>query len=54
MFMAIISTAQWTLSIIRTIPEYPTSIPNCVDQMLSLFDANTTSQDGYSYYGSYY
>ncbi len=58
MFGAIISTAQWSLSIIQNIPTAPTNIPSCVENMLSFFDEVNTShnryyRDTYSYDYSY-
>ena len=58
MFGAIISTAQWSLSIIEDIPTAPMNIASCVENMLSFFDENTTSynpyyRDTYSYDSSY-
>jgi hypothetical protein len=43
MFSAILSTAQWSLSIIQDIPDRPTATPSCVDQMLSFFDAKDSN-----------
>lgn len=48
MFGAILASAQWTLSIIHDIPERPTSIPNCVTNIINVFD------DDSNYYNSYY
>ncbi len=48
MFGAILASAQWTLSIIQKIPERPTSIPNCVTNMIHAFDKES------NYYNSYY
>jgi hypothetical protein len=57
MFLAIISTAQWSLSIIQNIPERPTPISSCVGNMLAFFDETTdaygSSYDAYSYDYSY-
>jgi rRNA maturation protein Nop10 len=47
MFGAIVSTAQWSLSIIKDIPTYPSGVPVCVENMLSFFDENNTSYDRY-------
>ena len=50
MFVAIMSTAQWTLTIISGIPERPTPVPSCVSDMLRAFDKESTSYN-YSSYG---
>lgn len=53
MFGAIIASAQWTLSIIRDIPDMPTSVPGCVTDMLGTFEVK--NDNGYiNYYGGYY
>ncbi len=49
MFVAIMSTAQWTLSIISGIPERPTPVPSCVSEMLRAFDTESTSYNYSSY-----
>lgn len=54
MFGAILTSAQWTLSIIREIPEIPTSIPNCVMNMMGVFNRENDNYywyDNYSYNG---
>jgi hypothetical protein len=51
MFLAIMSTAQWTLSIISNIPEKPMALPSCVGDMLHTFDKEDTT---YNYYPSSY
>ena len=38
MFFAIVSSAQWTLSVIKSIPDRPTAISYCVTDMLGVFD----------------
>ena len=38
MFAAILSTAQWSLSIIQDIPDRPKNLPYCVNNMLAFFD----------------
>jgi rRNA maturation protein Nop10 len=57
MFLAIISTAQWSLSIIKNIPDRPTPVSSCVGNMLAFFDETTdaygSSYDAYSYDYSY-
>ena len=50
MFSAILSTAQWTLSIISGIPDRPTPVPSCVSDVLSAFDTKDTSYTAYSSY----
>jgi hypothetical protein len=50
MFGAILTSAQWTLSIIQEIPERPTSIPNCVMNMMALFDRESDYYDSYNNY----
>jgi hypothetical protein len=37
MFAAILSSAQWTLSIIKDIPTVPASVPNCIVKVLDTF-----------------
>jgi hypothetical protein len=54
MFFAIISTAQWSLSIISDIPERPTAVPNCVERMLTFFDDTNEYYDSYYYDGYNY
>lgn len=50
MFLAIISTAQWSLSIIKDIPTRPTDLPQCVTNMVGFFNGkDTDSYDIYSY-----
>jgi rRNA maturation protein Nop10 len=49
MFVAIMSTAQWTLSIIHGIPERPTAVPACVDRVLSVFDTEAKQYSPYGY-----
>lgn len=53
MFFAIMSTAQWTLSIISDIPERPSTLPNCVKSMISNLDTKENSYTApyYSEYG---
>lgn len=54
MFVAIVSTAQWTIDIIQEIPEKPASIPSCVSTLLNTFDVqNDNSNFDYSYSYSY-
>lgn len=55
MFAAIISSAQWTLGIIKDIPTEPTAVPSCVIYMLDVFDIEHGSytNHGYDYYDSY-
>ena len=50
MFSAILSTAQWTLSIISGIPDRPAPLPSCVSDVLSAFDRDDTT---YRVYPSY-
>lgn len=50
MFWAILMSAQWTLSIIKDIPEKPLSIPNCVVNLMNDFD----DTNGYYYNDNYY
>ncbi len=45
MFFAIMGTAQWSLSIIKDIPDRPTETPYCVTEMLSAFG----EQESYNY-----
>lgn len=59
MFFAIISTAQWTLSIIKDIPQRPMPVPTCISKLLSTFDQQNTNYtnyiyNDYSYSYSYY
>jgi len=50
MFWAILTSAQWTLSIIRDIPDRPTYPPYCVSTMINTFGVQTDSYyDSYSY-----
>lgn len=49
MFWAILMSAQWTLSIIKDIPERPTSIPNCIINLMNDFD----DKNGYYYNDTY-
>jgi hypothetical protein len=60
MFVAIMSTAQWTLSIIKGIPERPLAVPNCVSEVLQAFDPGNSDYnthlnpyDSSSYYNGY-
>lgn len=50
MFGAILASAQWTLSIIQEIPERPTSIPNCVTNMVVVFDREDEYYNSYNNY----
>jgi rRNA maturation protein Nop10 len=54
MFSAILSTAQWSLSIIQDIPDRPTETPSCVDRMLSFFDRENSSYRSYEYNSNSY
>jgi len=45
MFFAIITSAQWTLSIIKDIPDKPTMIPYCVSDMDSSFENKSFYQN---------
>lgn len=38
MFWVILASAQWTLSIIQDIPERPTNIPYCIDNLINTLD----------------
>ena len=49
MFFAIMSTAQWTISIIQDIPERPTPIPSCVTNIISIFDTSNPNYTTYDY-----
>jgi len=49
MFLAIMTSAQWTLSIIENIPKKPTDIPYCINDMV-----NTLSNDKETYYNLYW
>lgn len=49
MFFAIISTAQWTLSIIKDIPDRPTRVPLCASSLLAAFDLNNTAYSSNNY-----
>lgn len=51
MFWAIMTSAQWTLSIIEEIPTVPTNSPYCIHNIINTFDGKNNS-DYYSY--SYY
>ncbi|EKE26476.1 MAG: hypothetical protein ACD_4C00270G0001, partial [uncultured bacterium (gcode 4)] len=50
MFAAILSSAQWTLSEIKGIPDRPTPVPYCVTNLVNAFDNN---RDDYGYYYDY-
>jgi len=51
MFWAIMSSAQWTLSIIEGIPTVPTNSPYCISNIINTFDEkNNTDYYSYSYY----
>ena len=55
MFFAIITSAQWTLSVIKDIPSKPTAIPYCVTDVLRVFDTKSTDNSYfYSYWNSRY
>ena len=51
MFFAIMSSAEWSLSIIQNIPKIPTNVPYCVNNMLQIMD--TKSDLSYISYSSY-
>ena len=51
MFVAIVATAQWTLSIISGIPERPTPVPSCVADILRAFEVKNTDYINNSGYG---
>ena len=54
MFFAILSSAQWTLSIIKNIPTRPTPVPSCVvDVFNTLSLENKVSNYTYWYYDNY-
>lgn len=50
MFWAILVSAEWTLSIIKDIPERPTNIPYCINNMVSTF----LDENKYNKYNSYW
>lgn len=59
MFVAILMSAQWTLSIIHEIPTKPTMVPNCVSNLLDVLEPKSSNysfrEDTYNYnYGGYY
>ncbi len=54
MFFAIISTAQWTILVIKDIPDKPLQVPNCVTAVLNAFDINNTSYNIYQRYSPNY
>ncbi len=57
MFWAILVSAQWTLSIIKDIPNRPTSIPYCINDRINTFDndyKNNNSYSDYWYYNYWY
>ncbi len=51
MFFAIMSSAEWSLSIIQNIPKIPTNIPYCVNNMVQVMD--TKNEISYNSYSSY-
>nr|MDD3720539.1 hypothetical protein [Candidatus Gracilibacteria bacterium] len=51
MFGAIMTSAQWTLSIIKGIPDSPTNIPYCINNVINAFDEKNNSN--YYSYGDY-
>lgn len=51
MFWAIMSSAQWTLSIIEGIPTVPMNSPYCINNIINTFDEkNNNDYYSYSYY----
>ena len=59
MFGAILMSAQWTLSIIEEIPNRPTLVPSCIENILSVlksgnsytfYEGTNNSYDGYTSY----
>lgn len=50
MFFAIMGTAQWSLSIIKDIPDRPTETPYCVTEMLSAFGEQESYNNDYYQY----
>lgn len=52
MFCAIITSAQWTLIIIKWLPNVPIHTPNCISNILNTFDEK--NNDSYYTYWDYY
>lgn len=52
MFVAILTSAQWTLDIIRDIPTPPTQVPGCISRVVNKF-IPTDSTSNYSKYNNY-
>ena len=53
MFAAILMSAQWTLYIIREIPDQPKAIPTCISSLLSVFEVGSSNYSFYENQNSY-
>jgi hypothetical protein len=54
MFIASLSTAQWSMGIIQSLPNAPTPVPYCISDMLQTFKVTINTNWDFYYQGRYY